>query len=83
MLIKKGGISRNIDSSRLDEYEAKGYEVAGDQPEANALAEKNFVRMTNAELEALALEMEVDLTGCKNKAERVLLLETARAQVEE
>jgi hypothetical protein len=33
MLVKKGGISRNIDEKRLNEYKAKGYTVV-DKPDA-------------------------------------------------
>lgn len=33
MLVKKGGISRNIDEKRLHEYAAKGYVPAGKDAE--------------------------------------------------
>ena len=41
MLVKKGGISRNIDEKRLHEYTAKGYVPAGKDAEQKEPAGKD------------------------------------------
>lgn len=68
MIISKGGIRREIDPSKLQEYKDKGYTVEA-QPEANP-----FAKLTTAELEAKAAELEADISGCKTNAERAALL---------
>lgn len=35
MLVKKGGISREIDEKRLEEYREKGYEPVKPEPKAS------------------------------------------------
>lgn len=69
MLIKKGGISRNIDEKNLQSYLDKGYEKV-EQKQDNPPASKDIKKMTTAELEAKAIEIDVDITDCKNNAER-------------
>lgn len=69
MLIKKGGISREIDEKRLEAYKEKGYEVV---PAAGP-----YDGMKKADLEALATERGIDLSGCKTNAERIAALEAA------
>lgn len=36
MKIRKGGITRNIDKKRFNEYKAKGYEVVEEKPKENS-----------------------------------------------
>lgn len=79
MLIKKGGISRNIDEKNLHTYTAKGYAAAEDDtaadPPASGNGEKAIERMNTAELTQKAAELGVDIsTAATNKlrAEAIL-----------
>lgn len=54
-------------------FKSKGYKVEADTEvveEVEKPVEKPLSKMTTAELEAKAAELEADLAGCKNNAER-------------
>lgn len=75
MLIVKGGISREIDEKNLQVYLDKGYKsagVVGDDKNSSppVTKEKPLNKMTTSELEARALEIGIDISDCKNNAER-------------
>ncbi|MDD4390594.1 MAG: hypothetical protein PHW03_07310 [Eubacteriales bacterium] len=74
MLITKDGISRNIDEKDFYEYKRKGYvavqDGGTDTPPIPA-KEKPISKMSTAELEAKAVELSVDISDCKNNAERI------------
>lgn len=74
MLVKKGGIARDIDKMRLHEYTAKGYtpanEAGGTKGEAGS-GEKPIEKMNTEELTKKAAELGVDLSGATNNKQRV------------
>lgn len=74
MLIKKGGISRNIDEKNLHTYTAKGYISAEDDTAADTPAggggEKAIERMNTAELTQKAAELGVDISTATNNKQR-------------
>lgn len=80
MFIRKGGISRNIDDKDLQVYRDKGYvKVESMSPaEPEPPKEKPLEKMTTAELEAKAAELVVDITDCKNNAERAKKIRAAQ-----
>lgn len=74
MLIKKGGITRDIATNRLYEYKAKGYAPL-ETPEATpappvAGGEKPIDRMNTAELTQKAAELGVDISGATTNKQR-------------
>ena len=91
MLMQKGGIVRRVKEQRVQEFKEKGYiettdntvggRIGGwDINEASSEYEvipNPFKRLTTAELEQKALEMEVDLSDCKNNEERASKLFSA------
>lgn len=79
MLIKKGGITRNIDEMRLHEYNAKGYEPFAEEdartdPPAGG-GEKPIERMNTAELTQKATELGVDISGASTNKLRAELIQ--------
>ena len=77
MLVKKGGITRNIDEKRLHVYKAKGYTVAEvtpvtpQTPPADLDPESKVIkRMTTDELTKKAAELGVDISGATNNEQR-------------
>lgn len=82
MIVKKGGITRNIDENRLHEYKSKGYtpvEALPVEPPAppadEGAGEKPIERMTTAELTQKAAELGLDISGAttnKQRAEAIL-----------
>lgn len=76
MLIRKGGITRNIDESHLHEYTAKGYEPFAEPVETDPPGgDKPVERMNTAELTQKAAELGVDIsvaTTNKQRAEAIL-----------
>lgn len=74
MKMQKGGICRRVKPHRLQEFKEKGYAEMATGVE---VALNPFKRLTTAELEQKALEMEVDLSDCKNNEERASKLFSA------
>lgn len=72
MIVKKGGISRNIDDKRLHEYKAKGYVPAGGSgnEEPNAGKEKAIEKMNTEELTKKAAELGVDISDATTNKQR-------------
>lgn len=80
MLIKKGGITRNIDEMCLHEYKAKGYAAVDTEEEVHAdppagSGEKPIERMNTAELTQKATELGVDISGATTNKLRVELIQ--------
>lgn len=69
MLIKKGGITRDIDEKRLHEYKARGYAPCATQGNAPSAATP-FDRMNTAELTQKAAELGVDISGASTNKQR-------------
>ena len=80
MLIVKGGISREIDEKDLQVYLDKGYKPVKIEP-VETEREKSLIKMTTAELEAKAIEIGVDISDCKNNAERVHKIQQAQDSI--
>lgn len=90
MLITKGGINRIIKESRLQDFKEKGYSVVDKSEEPvtediNGITpekEKNpFLKLRTIELEDKAQELEIDISDCKNNAERAAkLYEAVKSQ---
>ena len=74
MRIEKGGISRNIDESRLFEYKDKGY-VPAAETEESAEYEKPLEEFSLKELREFAKLNEIDISGAKTKEETLKALE--------
>ena len=74
MRIEKGGISRNIDESRLFEYKDKGY-VPAAETEESAEHEKPLEEFSLKELREFAKLNEIDISGAKTKEETLKALE--------
>ena len=74
MRIEKGGISRNIDESRLLEYEDKGYALV-DEVEESAEQEKPLEEFSLKELREFAKLNEIDISGAKTKEETLKAME--------
>ncbi len=72
MLIAKGGISREIEEKNLQEYIDKGYKPVEENHNDSPPETKNkpLNKMTMGELEAKALEIGIDISDCRNNAER-------------
>lgn len=89
MFIIKGGISREIEEKNLQSYVNKGYapvEVVNEHVEKvnePVKIEKSLIKMTTAELEAKAIEIGVDISECKNNAERVHKIQNVLYPIEE
>lgn len=75
MLIKKGGISRNIDERNLAVYKAKGFvPVTGEQVAVNPKndgAEKPIDRMNTDQLKQKAALLGVDISACTTNKQRI------------
>lgn len=67
MLIKKGGITRNIDASRLAEYKAKGYKVAAEVDPLQEIVENP----READFEAAAEKLNIDKALGQMKTEEL------------
>ena len=74
MRIEKGGISRNIDASRLFEYKNKGY-VPAAETEESAEHEKPLEEFSLKELREFAKLNEIDISGAKTKEETLKAME--------
>ena len=74
MRIEKGGISRNIDASRLFEYKDKGY-VPAAETEESAEYEKPLEEFSLKELREFAKLNEIDISGAKTKEETLKAME--------
>mgnify|MGYP000944883291 CR=1 FL=1 len=84
MLIKKSGISRDIDEKDLQVYRDKGYSVAEEKAEKEKpVKEKPIEKMNTTELEAKAAELEVDISECKTNAERAAKIAEKLSEVRE
>ena len=74
MRIEKGGISRNVDASRLFEYKDKGY-VPAAETEESAEHEKPLEEFSLKELREFAKLNEIDISGAKTKEETLKAME--------
>ena len=74
MRIEKGGISRNIDESRLFEYKDKGY-VPAAETEESAEYEKPLEEFSLKELREFAKINGIDISGAKTKEEVLKAME--------
>ena len=74
MRIEKGGISRNIDESRIAEYKNKGY-VPAAETEESAEHEKPLEEFSLKELREFAKLNEIDISGAKTKEETLKAME--------
>jgi len=85
MLIRKGGITRNIDENRLHEYRAKGYaalDAEEDHTEAlDGGGGKPIDRMNAAELKQKAAELGVDISGATTNKQRAEAIQAYRAEL--
>ncbi|MDL2273444.1 hypothetical protein LJC34_02715 [Oscillospiraceae bacterium OttesenSCG-928-G22] len=75
MLIKKGGISRNIDERNLASYKAKGFvpvtgEQAAPKPQ-NSGGEKPIDKMNTDQLKQKAAVLGVDISACTTNKQRI------------
>jgi hypothetical protein len=77
MLIQKGGISREIEEKRLQEYKEKGY-AAVENTTANAVKTKPLEKMTVEELKAYAEQNTIDIAAAKNKVEMLALISATK-----
>lgn len=75
MLIKKGGISRNIDERNLASYKAKGFvPVTGEQvapKPQNGGGEKPIDKMNTDQLKQKAAVLGVDISACTTNKQRI------------
>ena len=73
MRIEKGGISRNIDESRLFEYKDKGYVPVVE--EESTEREKPLEEFSLKELREFAKLNDIDISGAKTKEETLKAME--------
>ncbi len=86
MLIVKGGISRNINEKNLQSYLDKGYKQAeqcAKKQDDKIPVAKGIGKMTTAELEEKAFEIGIDISECKNNAERAEKIQQAIDAIQE
>ena len=81
MLITNGGITRDIDESRLHEYTAKGYTPLA--VEETPDKEKPLERMTTAELLEKAAELGLDISEANTNKQRAEAIQAFLADMAE
>ena len=80
MLIQKGNITRGIAEDRIEEYKAKGYEIAGESNDSSSTEDKPIEKMTKAELTQYAKGIGVNVSEAKTKEDILDLIKAASTE---